>query len=237
MSTIRARVGLLFMLAGSTLVLGRAVAQEEKKDEPAAEKKDEGPGERGDRAKIKPYDDVITKEAKSDPGLFLVHRVGDKVFYEVPTTALGKDLLWVTQLAATQTGYGYGGSPIGDRVVRWEQRGDDVLLRDVKYSTRAEAKDPIRNAVEATSVPEIIEVFPVKAYGKDRAPVVEVTGLFTADLPEFSARRRLNASGVDPKRTFIDGVKSFPENIETRVLMTYRPRDAAAGPPGGGRPA
>jgi hypothetical protein len=227
MSTIGARAGLLLLLMGLPLVGGRAGAQDEKKEEPAAEKKEDGAPERGDRPKVKSYDDIITKEAKSDPGLFLVHRIGDKVFYEIPTPALGKDLLWVTQLAATQTGHGYGGSPIGDRVVRWEQRGDDVLLRDVKYAIRADAKDPIRNAVEATSVPEIIEVFPVKAYGKDKSPVIEVTRLFTADLPEFSAKRRLNAAGVDPRRTFIDGVKSFPENIETKVLMTYRPKEGS----------
>src|SRR5260370_30635979 len=170
MSRIGFRTALALLLMGLPPVAGRALAQDEKKEEPAAEKKDEGPPERGDRGKIKPYDDVITKEAKSDPGLFLVHRLGDKVFYEIPTAALGKDLLWVTQLAATQSGHGYAGSPIGDRVVRWEQRGDDVLLRDVKYSIRADAKDPIRNAVEATSLPEIIEVSPGKAYRQAKAP-------------------------------------------------------------------
>ena len=188
----------------------------------------------GNEARSSPMTRSSPRRPSRTPGLFLVHRVGDKIFYEIPPTAFGKDLLWVTQLAATQSGYGYGGSPVNHRVVRWEQRGDDILLRDVKYSIRAEAKDPIRNAVEATSVPEIIEVFPVRAYGKDKAPVIEVTRLFTADLPEFSAKRRLGASGVDPRRTFIDGIKSFPENIETKVLMTYRPREAS--PPGGGGP-
>ena len=164
----------------------------------------------GNEARSDPTTRSSPRRPSRTPGLFLVHRIGDKIFYEIPTAAFGKDLLWVTQLAATQSGYGYGGSPVGDRVVRWEQRGDDILLRDVKYAIRAEAKDPIRNAVEATSVPEIIEVFPVKAYGKDKAPVIDVTRLFTADLPEFSAKRRLNASGVDPRRTFIDGDQVVP---------------------------
>jgi hypothetical protein len=237
MASIWFRTGwaLLGLLLGMLPAVQPALGQEDKKDEVSATHKDEGPADRDrERNKIKPYDEVITKEAKSDPGLFLVHRVGDKIFYEIPPLAFGKDLLWVTQLAATQSGYGYGGSPVNHRVVRWEQRGDDILMRDVKYSIRAEAKDPIRNAVEATSVPEIIEVFPVRAYGKDKAPVIEVTRLFTADLPEFSAKRRLGASAVDPKRTFIDGIKSFPENIETKVLMTYRPREAS--PIGGGGP-
>ncbi len=238
MSSLGSRAVVTLGTLGLFLIVGPGLAQEPRKgEEPKAAKKEEAKPEkkdsRPDTGKVKPYDDVITKEAKSDPGLFLVHRIGDKIFYEIPTSAFGKDLLWVTQLEATQAGYGYGGSPVGDRVVRWEQREDDVLLRDVKYEIRADAKDPIRNAIETTSVPAIIEVFPVKAYGKDKAPVIEVTSLFTSDLPEFSAKRRLNATGVDPKRTFIDVSKSFPENIETKVLMTYRPREAP-GPFGGG---
>jgi hypothetical protein len=220
---------LMMIVLGALWTDGTVFAQSDgekdtPKDEPKAARKDmTRPGQN----KIKPYDDVITKDAKSNKGLFMVHRIEDKILYEIPTSMLGKDLLWVTQLAATASGHGYGGSPVGDRVVRWEQRGEDILLRDVKYAIRAEAKDPIKNAVEATSVPEIIEVFPVKAYGKDKAPVIDVTSVFTSDLPEFSAKRQLNASGVDPKRTFIDSVHAFPENIETRMLMTYRPGGGA----------
>ena len=56
--------------------------------------------------------------------------------------------------------------------------------------------------------------------------MVDVTPVLTGDLPEFSARRRLRASGIDPRRTFIEKVKAFPTNIEAKVLMTYRPRGA-----------
>ena len=34
--------------------------------------------------KIKPYDKVITKEAKSDEGLFTTHQVEEDHFYEIP---------------------------------------------------------------------------------------------------------------------------------------------------------
>ena len=147
--------------------------------------------------KIKPYDKVITKEAKTSSGLFIVHRLDEKVFFEIPTEELRKEMLWVTQLQQTQAGYSYGGEPVGDRVVRWEQRGNDVLLRDVKYEIRADVSDPIKDAVEATSLEAIIAVFPVQAYGKDKRPVIDVTSAFTSDLPEFSAKGRLRASGID----------------------------------------
>ena len=48
----------------------------------ATEKKDD---EREKKDGVKPYDEVITKDAKTDPGLFFVHRVDSKVYYEIPT--------------------------------------------------------------------------------------------------------------------------------------------------------
>ncbi len=223
-------------LAVALLVVGMpfgwplAPAQDEPGDErPDVAKKDDvaGPSLRGARPKIKSYDKVITKEAKTSAGLFLVHRLDEKVFFEVPSEELNKEMLWVTQLEQTQAGHSFGGEPVGHRVVRWEQRGEDVLLRDVKYEIRAAVSDPIKDAVQATSLEAIIAVFPILAYGKDKRPVIDVTPAFTSDLPEFSAKGRLRASGIDSRRTFIEKVKAFPTNIEAKVIMTYRPRGAA----------
>ena len=183
---------------------------------------------------IKPYDDVITDEATTSVGLFWTHRLDDKVFFEIPEEELGVEMLWVTQIEQTQTGYGYGGSPVGDRVVRWERREDDILLRDVNYAIRAEVEDPIQDAVKATSLEAIIAIFPIQAFGKDQRPVIDVTSLYTSDLPEFSASRAINASGVDSRRTFIEKIKAFPTNIEAKVLVTYRPGGGGGGPGGDG---
>src|SRR6266481_803009 len=151
---------------------------------------------------IKPYGKVITKEAKSERGRFWVHRVEDKFYFEIPTNEFGKEFLWVTQIERTQSGFGYGGTPVGNRVVRWELRDKDVLLRDVKYTIRADGSDSVRRSVEATSLAPIIRKFPVAAWGTNKAAVVEVTEFFTTDVSEFSAKNRLNASGVDKARSF-----------------------------------
>jgi uncharacterized protein DUF4953/uncharacterized protein DUF5117/uncharacterized protein DUF5118 len=171
---------------------------------------------------IQDYDKVILEDFKSDSGLFVVHRGDDKIFYEIPQEAFGKDMLWVTQIEKTQAGFGYGGTGVGNRVVRWELNDEKVLLRDIKFRIRNQDNDTVRNAVEATSLAPIIKVFPVKAWGKDKRAVIDVTSLFMDDLQEFSAKRRVNGSGADKSRTFIEEVKSFPQNIEAKVLMTYR---------------
>lgn len=193
-------------------------------EESEEEKKEEN-GEKDANSKIKPYDEVIPEDAKSDAGLFFVHKVENKYYYELPTSTFGKPMLWVTQLAKTQAGHGYAGNPVGNRVVRWELRDESILLRDVRYTIRAEEEDPVRTAVEATSLEPIIAKFDIKAWGKDKAPVIEVTDFFLRDPPEFSAKNRLNAGGADRGRSFIEQIKSFQENIETKVLMTYKMKE------------
>jgi hypothetical protein len=186
-------------------------------------------GQSEEKSDIKPYDDVITKDAVSRPGLFLTHQLGEKLYYEIDPSRFGKDMLWVTQIEQTQAGFSYAGMPVGDRVVRWELRNDQVLLRDVKYAIRADVKDSVKMAVEATSMAPIIKTFPVKAWGKDKAAVIEVGSLFTGDVTEFSAQRMLNASGIDTSRSFLEEIKAFPNNLETKVLVTFRLGGAGAG--------
>ena len=61
---------------------------------------------------FKPYAELITKEAKSDSGMFIVHRIKEKLYFEVPFKEFGKELLLVTTQARTQPGLGYGGDGI-----------------------------------------------------------------------------------------------------------------------------
>ena len=44
-----------------------------------------------------PYDRVITKDAKTSKGLFTVHQIKERYYYEIPKNELGKDLLWNSQ--------------------------------------------------------------------------------------------------------------------------------------------
>jgi hypothetical protein len=137
----------------------------------------------------------------------------------------------VVQISQTTAGSSYAGMPVTDRVVRWEKRGDTILLRDVHYGIRADTSDPIAQAVKASNLAPIIRTFDVKAYGKDKAPVIEVTDLFKKDVPEFSARGALRAGAMDSGRSFIEEFKAFPQNVNVRVLASYAPgRPMGMGP-------
>ena len=180
------------------------------------------PPSRGSAApEIKPYAKVITPQVKSDPGVFTVHRLKEKIYYEIPKAELGRDYLWVSQIKRTTNGVGYGGQMLGNRVVRWERHGDRVLLRSVSYNIVADPKLAIAKAVEAANNHPILMSFHIEALGKDDAPVIDVTRLFTTEVAEFSARGRLRARGFDSSRSFVERVKAFPTNINAEVSQTY----------------
>ena len=183
----------------------------------------------------RPYERVITKDAKSDEGIFTIHTIKERVYYEIPKSELGKEFLWVSQIARTTLGVGYGGQAAGNRVVKWERKGNRILLRNVAYDVVADPRLPVSRAVQAANNDTIIMAFNIEAFGKDESAVIDASRLFTTEVTEFSARTRLRARGFDATRSFIEKTKSFPTNIEVEVSQTYTtPPDTNPGGGGGG---
>ena len=75
--------------------------------------------------------------------------------------------------------------------------------------------------MQAANYDSILMAFNIEALGKDDAPVIEVTRLFTTDVPEFSGRTRVRARTFDATRSFVERAVSFPENIEVEATHTY----------------
>ena len=181
---------------------------------------------------IKPYSQVITSDMTTDEGLFDVHRKGDDVFYEIPNDVLGDELLLVTSIARTASDIGYGGQRANTQVVRWVRNGDRILLRTVQHDVVADSAQPIFTAVQNAHFEPIIHTFDIAAISPDSSGVViEVSELFTTDVPVLglraSAREQYEVRSLDSDRSFIESVKSYPENVEVRHVLTYR----AAEPP------
>ena len=127
----------------------------------------------------------------------------------------------MTQIAKTAAGVGYGGQTIGNRVVRRERNDNRIFLRSISYEVVADEKLPIARAVKAANNDAILMAFNIEALSKSGAPVIDVTKLFTTEVPEFSARNRLRARGFDVNRSFLERVKSYPQNIEAEASHTF----------------
>lgn len=168
---------------------------------------------------IKPYSRVVTASAQTRRGLFTTHRVGDTLLFEIPRQELGRDMLLVGRFARASGGTSFGGDEFTKRVLRWERHGNRVLVRSISYEITADSTLPIYDAVTQASYPPIVAVFNVRAYGSDSSAVVDVTPLYTTNVPEFVAAR----GSFDDKRSFIEKVSAFPDNVEVEATQTFTP--------------
>ena len=119
----------------------------------------------------RPYNRVITPDAKTRTGMFKVHRVGDRLYFEIPAKELNKDKLVVGRFAraaaGNQTpgptgGFGeYAGDEFGERTLRWERNGNRVVLRSTSFGITADTALSVYRSVQNSNYGPIIAVFNV----------------------------------------------------------------------------
>ncbi|MGB3605890.1 zinc-dependent metalloprotease [Psychroserpens sp.] len=178
------------------------------------------------------YDKVITKDAKSDKGLFTVHSLDNSFFYEIPDSLFDREMLMVTRISKTASGLGFGGGKQNEQVLRWQKKGNKVVLRVVSYNVVAADSLPVNEAVANSNFEPVLYTFPVKAFSKDStSTVIEVTDLFEKDvkslgLPQYR-RKPYKITRLESDKSYIENIKSYPKNIEARHVKTY----AAGNPP------
>jgi hypothetical protein len=171
--------------------------------------------------------------------MFAVHRVNEKLYFEIPRKELNKDMLLVgrysraaaanPRLPGGQFG-NYGGDQFAERTLRWDRSGNRIVLRSPSFAIVADTSAPIYRAVEAANYPPVIAVFNVEAYGPDSAAVIDVTRLYTTSIPEFAAIR----GTLDDRRSFVENALAFPDNLEIEATQTGTPTPAPGAGGGGG---
>lgn len=209
-----------------------AVAQ----DEPAqSEKPDNGSSDedtsKGKKSKEKSYEDIITEEAVTDSGLFIVHKVVDKYYFELPESVLDREILVVSRMSGFVKGLSFGGAGMKTRpqqVIRWQRKENKILLRSVSYHSVASEEDPVYKSVVHNNFEPVIATFDIKVRNADStAYVIDIGSLFTTDVPMIGAlsdgqRKRFEIGGLDSKRSLIERIRSFPNNVEVRHILTYK---------------
>jgi hypothetical protein len=200
------------------------------------------PGAGAGEPNPRPYATVITPRAKSKTGVFGVHQVGSRLFFEIPASEMGKDFVVTQVLAATPNGIPGLGTwfPGTDRVIRFERRDNRVLMRNVNYNDVATDTTLITPlAMQMIQFYPVMAAYNVEAYGKDSAAVIDVTRMFTGGIADFTAGgRRVQ---VDATRSFIERISAFDRNVNITASQTYTP-PAGANPLaalglGGGAPS
>ncbi|HEY5968229.1 MAG TPA: zinc-dependent metalloprotease [Chitinophagaceae bacterium] len=192
-------------------------------------------------AKAKPYKDVITAQAVTRPGLFSVHKVDDKYYFEIPDSLLKREVLFTTRLVKVPTGSPrFGGEIVNSIIISFEKAGEDKLyVRVITNVAVADSTNTIAKAVRNSTIDPIAMVFDIKAKKDNRTSVIDVTDFISKDnsITGFdpNAKKSMSLGAVAADRSFIMSVNPYEQNIEIKTMKTFGM--GAAAPAAGAAPA
>lgn len=191
----------------------------------------------------RPYKDVITSKAMTDDGLFKVHRIDDRYFFEIADSLLGKNILIVNRISKAAAGNrpgnavaGYAGDQIGRNLVQFAKGPNHKLfVKSISYSERSAdtTSNGLSQALMGSNFQPIVAAFDIKAYRPDSGSmVIDLTDYLNTDNSLFFfeglKKKWYGLGGFQPDKSYISGVSSFPINVEMQTTKTYALGDATS---------
>src|ERR1700754_4703633 len=188
------------------------------------------------RPKTKPYNEVITKEFRTQSGLFTVHRAHDTVYFEIPDSLLHRDLMVINRLGKGPGGTGqYAGEELDQKTIFFEKGVDSSLI--IRYDlviSEADSTSEIFKAVVRSNLNPMVATFPIITYGKDhRSYVIDVTKFLKEKTFVNSINggtqlaKNLNTGVL--KDVYVGYVHTYPINVEINIPKNVETKPANGG--------
>ncbi len=176
------------------------------------------------------YEKLFSKEEMRDSGMFVVHKVKDKVYFEIPDSLLERKMLFGSTVSEVSDNSDalVGSKPTAPVIVQFAKADTSLVLQE--FTARGTAIDPgyenISAAIKLNKIPVTMAVFPIKAYSPDSSAVIDVTSLYMTDytlLRPFEALTGLISRSVSFKKdlAYLDEIKSFEDNVTVKSVLTY----------------
>ena len=220
---IRKLLVLLLCLTAATATAKKPKSSASKKAESSAEKPKESD-----------YDKLFKEKHTVADGMFRLHDVKGKLYFEIPDSLFGREMLLgstiseVSDNAAATTG---SKSDYPLHVV-FTRNDRSVQLRTVNCENITDetgASRALAEAVKRNTADPILRNYKIEAWNRDStAVVVNVTGLFVADVEEMSPFSKYGLyTAFELKKTFqkersmLGEIKAFSDNVVVRSTLSY----------------
>src|SRR4051794_1994344 len=154
----------------------------------------------------KAYSNIVTEKTTSKKGLFSIHQNGDKYYFEIPDSLLGRELLLTTWLVKVPGGSPkFGGEIMNTKTILFEkQRDNKIVLSIVTTISQSDTSNVISKAVKNSNLNSVAFVYDIKARGlQGRSSVIDVTDLLQKEnaltmlSPEVKSTMALTSMAAD----------------------------------------
>ena len=180
------------------------------------------------------YDKLFSSNHLKAEGFITVHKVKEKVYFELPLSLLKRDMLLgsaVTEISDNRNAI-IGSKPTEPIHFRFEKLNNKICLSAIQTDNVSGDNDNrLKTAIALSNMDAILQAFDISAYNNDSTAVVfDVTGFFVGDnklmdpFDKYSAnmsRGRKRSTSFQSSKSFVDGFKAFKDNISVRSCLSY----------------
>ena len=193
------------------------------------------------KSTTKKIGDFVTANAISKKGMFSIHQVGEKYYFEIPDSLLGRELLLTTWLVKVPGGSPkFGGEIMNNRTIsftKWNG-GNKIALNVTATINQVDTTNVISTAVKNANINSVAMLFDIKARGNGGTSLIDATDFLQKEnsftMLSGEVKSRLSVSSMAADRSYIKSFAAYPINLEIKMMRTYGASTAPAAP---GRPA
>ncbi len=176
---------------------------------------------------------ILTDDTLSQNGLFTVHQVGSKYYFEIQDSLLNREILVVTRFIKTPSGArNYGGEKISENTILFEKGpADQLFLRIATLVSAADEEDAISKAVNNSNITPILEAFDIEAFDKKKNTyLIQVTDFLNSENPllalSSSKKDAYRLLGLEKDKSYINEINSYQQNTEIKTVKTYKAKSS-----------
>ncbi|MBV7441768.1 zinc-dependent metalloprotease [Weeksellaceae bacterium TAE3-ERU29] len=203
-----------------TLLLSILSFGQKKKETKKEEKKDS----------ISSYEKIV-KDAVKKEGLFTIYEKEDDLYFQIPDSLMGRDMLIVNKISSVGSELNDAGLNRGmnyqNILMRFykSKKGKKVWVKSFDPKIHVDSVDNISKSVAANYNESIFESFKIEAFNKDStAVIIKVNKVFDGTSTSFNDL--LNSLGlggsVNKDLSFISETKAFPENVVVKSVLSSK---------------
>ena len=177
----------------------------------------------------------LLKGGKTIDGMFKIHIVKDKYYFEIPKDLMKRDFMISSRVSSTSNNkdVAAGQMPHNPVLVTFSADDKKVYMHRKMVRNLCDTTSNMYEAFQRNFSNPIWEAYKIESLSPDSsAYVVNMSALFITDVPEFSPFRSENIMDVLRKKkamkgslvaakSSILGMKCFPLNINIKTLMSY----------------
>ena len=183
---------------------------------------------------INAFDKLFKEKHESVEGMFTLHKIKEKVYFEIPLNMMGKEMLIASTVTQTSdNGNGIVGAKPDPIHISFTNSAENVQMRRISTSVVTDNPNSnIAKAIERSSIGSIISSMKIKAYNKDStAVVVDMTDFFVGDNKDLSPFDMYSqytmfyglerTESFQKDKSYLGEIKAFSDNILVSSTLSY----------------